>query len=237
MAKKNMYLVIDTETANSVEEPFVYDIGYCIADRKGNVKIERSFVVAEIFCDYKDLMQSAYYAEKIPQYWDDIKSGKRELKSLFNIRKQIIADIKEHNVNIIAAYNAAFDKKALNNTIRYCSKSLIRWFFPFGLEYICIWHMACQTLLNTQTYIRFAEKNGLESEKGNLLTSAEACYKYINKNVDFIESHTALEDVKIELEIMLKCFQTHKKMNPEIKRNCWQIPQKKRKELRKKREK
>lgn len=229
--KKDMYLIIDTETCNSVREPLPYDIGYAICDRYGNIKIARSFVVAETFLDMKETMKSAYYAEKIPQYWEDIKSGKRKIKGLWNIRKQVHADMKEYGVKYVGAYNMAFDKRALNNLMRYITKSFCRWFFPFGTKYICIWNMACQTLLNTTTYIKFAEKNGLISEKENIQTSAECCYKYIENKEDFSESHTGLEDVKIEIEIMAKCFKTHKKMDKKIYCGCWRIPQKKRKEL------
>lgn len=229
--KKEMYLVIDTETCNTIEQPMPYDIGYAICDRYGNIAVERSFVVAEMFLDRKDLMQSAYFAEKIPKYWEDIKNGKRVVKSIFNIRKQIHKDMKEYGVKKVGAYNMGFDKRALNNVIRYCSKSLYRWFFPFGTEYFCIWHMACQVLLNSTTYIKFALRNGLQSEKGNLLTSAESCYKWLKNEVDFVEEHTGLEDVKIEIEIMAKCFSTHKKMDKGIYSACWLLPQKKRKEL------
>ena len=226
--KKEMYLVIDTETCNTIEQPMPYDIGYAIADRHGNIYLERSFIVAEMFLDRKDLMQSAYFAEKIPMYWEDIKNGTRVVKSIFNIRKQILEDMKKYNVKKVGAYNMGFDKKALNNIIRYCSKSLIRWFFPFGTEYFCIWSMACQVVLNSTSYIKFALQNGLESEKGNLLTSAESCYKFLKNNVEFVESHTGLEDVRIEVEIMAKCFSVHKKINRGINSACWQIPQKKR---------
>ena len=229
--RKEFFMVLDTETANSVNEPIPYDIGYAIADRHGNIVTERSFVVAETFIDLKEAMNSAYYAEKIPKYWDDLKSGKRTMKSIFNIRKQMFADMKEYNIKKVGAYNMAFDRKALNNAIRYHSKSFIRWFFPYGTEYFCIWNMACQMILSTNTYIKFAEKNGFESEKGNLLTNAEVCYRYIKKELDFVESHTGLEDVKIEIEIMKKCFDQHKKMDRSIKPSCWRLPQKKRKEL------
>lgn len=229
--RKEFFMVLDTETANSVNEPIPYDIGYAIADRHGNIALERSFVVAETFLDMKDVMDTAYYAEKIPNYWDDLKSGKRTMKSIFNIRKQMLADMKKYGVKKVGAYNMAFDRKALNNAIRYHSKSLIRWFFPYDTEYFCIWNMACQMILSTSTYIRFAEKNGFESEKGNLLTNAEVCYRYIKKEIDFVESHTGLEDVKIEIEIMKKCFDQHKKMDRSIKPACWRLPQKKRKEL------
>ena len=229
--KKEMYLVIDTETANTIEQPLPYDIGYAICDRYGNIVVERSFIVAEIFLDHKEMMKSAYFAEKIPHYWEDIKNGTREIKSIFNIRKQIKADMKEWNVKKVGAYNMGFDKRALNNVIRYCSKSLIRWFFPFGTEYFCIWHMACQVVLNSTSYIKFALQNGFVSEKDNILTSAEVCYRFLTKQVDFIESHTGLEDVHIEVEIMAKCFSTHKKMDKKINSACWRLPQKKRKEL------
>ena len=129
MNRKEFFMVLDTETANSVNEPIPYDIGYAIADRHGNIALERSFVVAETFLDMKDVMNTAYYADKIPNYWDDLKSGKRIMKSIFNIRKQMLADMKEYNVKKVGAYNMAFDRKALNNAIRYHSKSLIRWFF------------------------------------------------------------------------------------------------------------
>lgn len=229
--RKNYYLIIDTETANGLEQPMPYDIGYAICDRTGNIFIERSFIVAEIFLDNKEMMNSAYYANKIPKYWDDIQNGTRIIKSIFNIRKQIKEDIKKYHVNIIGAYNMNFDKNALNNVIRYCSKSKIRWFFPFGMKYICIWNMACQTIMNTKSYIKFALQNDLVSQANNIQTSAESCFKFITDNIDFSENHTGLEDVKIEIAIMIKCFDTHKKMNQSINRLCWQIPQNKRKLL------
>ena len=230
--KKEMYLVIDTETCNTLEQPLVYDIGYAIADRNGNVVLERSFLVAEIFLDKKDIMSSAYYAEKIPMYWEDVKKGTRVIKSLFNIRKQLFADMKEYNVKKVGAYNMGFDKKALNTTIRYCSKSLIRWFFPFGVEYFCIWNMACQVIMDTRKYAKFAIQNGLVSEKGNIQTSAESCFKFLTDDVNFIESHTGLEDVKIEVQIMAKCLKTHKRLDRKINSACWRLPQTKAKKMR-----
>ena len=139
--------------------------------------------------------------------------------------------MKQYKVKKVGAYNMGFDKRALNNDVRYCSKSFFRWFFPFGTEYFCIWNMACQTILNTTSYIKFALQNGLVSDKDNILTSAECCYKFLKKNVDFIEEHTGLEDVRIEVEILAKCYATHKKMNKEINSACWRLPQRKRKEL------
>lgn len=224
--KKEMYLVIDTETCNTVEQPLPYDIGYAICDKMGNIEIERSFVVAETFLDMKDTMKSAYFAEKIPKYWEDIKNGTREIKSIYKIRKQVAEDMKTYGVKKVGAYNMGFDKRALNNVMRYTTKSFCRWFFPFGTEFFCIWHLATQTLLQQKTFFKMAEKNDWFSEKGNLLTNAEVTYNYIKKMSDFKEKHTGLEDVRIEIEIMAHCFRQHKKMNTNINTSCWRLVQK-----------
>ena len=230
--QKEMYLVLDTETCNTVEEPIPYDIGWAICDRYGNVLIERSYLVAEVFLDMADVMQSAYYAEKIPMYWDGVRNGKRTIKRMWDIRRQMQEDIKAYKVKKVCAYNMGFDKRALNNLVRYISKSFVRWWFPFGVEFVCIWHCACQVLLARKTYIDFAEKNGLVSEAGNIQTSAECAYKYITKNLEFSESHTGLEDVKIEIEILRECFRQKKKMSKKINQGCWRLVQNKRKEVR-----
>ena len=229
--KKQYFIVLDTETANSVEQPIPYDIGWAVCDRYGNIYEEKSFVVAEIFLDMKDLMQSAYYAEKIPKYWEDIKSGNRKIKQFWNIRKEFINDIKKYNISKIGAYNMGFDKRALNNLIRYTSKSWARWFFPYGIEFFCIWNGACDILLNRPSYIKFAKENNFISEKGNIQTSAECAYKYITNDINFKESHTGLEDVKIEVAILAKCFSQHKKFDTEINSSCWRKVQRKNKEL------
>ena len=226
--KKELFMVVDTETCNTIEQPLPYDIGYVICDRQGKIYAAHSYIVAETFLDMTDVMNSAYYAEKIPSYWEDIKSGKRIIRTMWNIRKQMYDDIKKFKVKKIGAYNMGFDKRALNNLIRYVSKSWARWWFPFGVEFFCIWNMACDVLLNSNTFRRFAEKNGYISEAGNYQTSAEIAYRYITDKNDFIESHTGLEDVLIEVDIMTKCFRKHKKMETKINGLCWRRVQRKR---------
>ena len=74
--RKKYILVIDTETANGfmgednkldLSNSLVYDIGYKVVDKKGNTYEENSFVIYDIFFN-KEMMQSAYYKQKIPQY-------------------------------------------------------------------------------------------------------------------------------------------------------------------------
>lgn len=224
-------MIIDTETANMVEQPIPYDIGYAIVNvETEEVLTARSFVVAEIFLD-TELMSSAYYAEKCPKYWKDIKSGKRIMKRAENIRRQVFKDMHDFQVNTVYAYNMGFDKRSANNGVRYITGSSVRWFFPYSTEFHCIWNMACTSILRSKWYIRYAEEHNLISEKGNLLTSAEACYKYITKNEDFAEDHTGLEDVMIETEILFKILKSRMKYDDSVKAGCWRVPQRRRAEL------
>jgi len=214
-------MIIDTETANSVEQPLPYDVGYSIFDDEtGEIFVERSFVVAEIFLD-KELMESAYFAEKVPQYWEDIKKGKRIMKGVFNVRRQIWADMKEFNCYRVGAYNMGFDNRATRNDIRYISGSLARWFFPFKTEFFCIWNMACTSILNTREFVDFAIENGFVSEHGNIQTSAEVAYRYITDTPDFVESHTGLEDVQIEREIYLTVLCSGMGYDDRTSGGCW----------------
>ena len=91
-------IVLDTETCPcdkdfegvSAWNMFVYDCGWAVVDKRGKVYRTRSFINADIFLDEKNLMKSAYYANKIPNYWDEIKNSQRILTSFYNIRKTLM---------------------------------------------------------------------------------------------------------------------------------------------------
>lgn len=224
-------LIIDTETANFINQPLPYDIGYKIVDTETREEFcRRSFVVQETFMD-KELMSSAYYAEKCPRYWKDLETGTREMKRVTTIKRILAEDMKNSDCHTVAAYNMAFDKRATLNGIRYNTQSFYRWFFPYGIEFIDIWHMACSSILRSKWYIKWAIKNGFISDAGNIKTSAEIAYRYITKNVDFIESHTGLEDVEIETAIYFKILDSRMKYENNIVGSPWRIVQNKRKEF------
>ena len=225
--RKKYVLVIDIETANIVENAIAYDIGFAIADKKGRIYDSYSYMVKEMFVSYQDLLSSAYYSEKLPQYYKDLYDGKRELKSIYEIRRKIFELMKMYGITEVYAYNCFFDRGGLTNTIRYLTKSFYRWFFPYGTTFHCIWHMACQVLFTQKSFQKMALEKGWLSASGNIKTNAEIAYNYLHNTTDFEESHTGLEDVLIECEIMARCFRQHKKMDTSINRLCWKIPQKK----------
>jgi len=225
MATAKKILVLDVETANMLDDPLVYDIGFAMSDKKGNIYEKHSFVIKDIFEDGRnDLMTSAYYAKKIPLYLEKIAKGETLVKSLYYVRKFIKDLMVKYGCTTVAAYNAKFDTTAVNTTQRYLTSSKFRYFFPYGTEIICIWNMACQVLFTQKTFQKEAIAQGWVSKAGNLQTSAEIAFRYISDDSQFQEEHTGLADVLIEAEIMAKCFRQKKKMSTGINRWCWKIP-------------
>ena len=225
------FIILDVETANDIPDTLVYDLGFAVADRNGNIYEEKSFVISDIFTEEKDLMQECYYKSKLPLYEQRIADRTAKKVSLFTARRELARLINKYNIKTVYAYNASFDRNALNTTQRYLTKSKYRWFLPYGVEVHCIWHMACQTICQKMDYAYFCAKNGFYSQKQNMTTNAETVYKYLEKNLDFEEEHTGLSDVHIELKILAECLKYHEKVNEYIYRGCYNLPQKKFKKI------
>ena len=253
--KKMYFLTLDTETATlpfvnslnlspkdrqtiSISKPLVYDIGWTISDRKGNIIKKENFLVQETFF-VPNVFNTAYYKDKRPQYMELFKQGKIKSETWNNIIDILLADLEK--VNFVTAYNACFDfKKAIPYTERYIknlySENYNSWeekekqkcfdilekknnyknkdylipvFNLRGNEYpiIDIWGLACDRLLNTKKYKNFCCENEMFTDSKKFFkTSAEASYKYLTQNNDFIESHTALSDAEIETFILAKAL-------------------------------
>lgn len=220
----NYKIVLDCETCpcdKDFEEvsPFnmlVYDLGWVVVDKRGKIYEQRSFVNADIFLDEKNLMKSAYYANKIPNYWNDIKAGTRTLTSFYNIRKALLEDIKTYNVKDLFAHNMFFDLNALNNTYRWETKSKHRYFFPYGIGINDTLKLSRQVIATMPTYKSFCEEYGYLTKNNQVRLTAEILYKFISGNRNFKENHTGLEDCIIEKEILTYCYKKHKKMNGKL---------------------
>lgn len=202
--EKNFFIVLDTETTNSIDDPIAYDIGFAVVNDEGRVFEAYSFVVAEVFLD-KELMESAYFKEKIPMYWEDIKAGRRTLAKLFTISRTLARIMKKYDTNIICAHNARFDYRSTNTTQRFLTSSKYRYFFPYGVEIWDTLKMSRKAFDDSQ-YDEFCYNNNYITKNGRKRYTAEILYRFITNNIDFEESHTGLEDVLIEKEILAECL-------------------------------
>lgn len=225
--RKKYIIILDVETTNNQigvkgapNDGLVYDLGFTVADKQGNVYAKRSFAIKEIF-DWKELMDTAYYKNKLPKYYEKIRKGEMKKVSIWEARKSIKSAMEYFNITEVYAFNANFDYTTLNNTVRYLSGSACRWFFKYGTKICDIWHIACQTLGLQKTF----QWENVRNANGNLITNAERMYAYLSQNFDFEEEHTGLADALIETQILARCFKTHKSINKSINRACWRIPQ------------
>lgn len=136
--KENRYMVFDCETATlpfvneiaggnaenkkkiAIARPLIYDLGWTITNRKGEVLDSKQFLVSEIF-SVPSIFNTAYYAHKRPIYLEKLASGETMIKPWNEIMDIFVADL--HKVDAVGAYNSMFDfKKALPFTELYIKK-------------------------------------------------------------------------------------------------------------------
>lgn len=132
--KKKYYLVLDTETATlpfandlcsdakakqkiAIAKPLVYDIGWVIVDRQGNVYKRVNYLVQETFF-VPNVFNTAYYCDKRPIYIKLLEENKIFAKNWNDIISELQEDLEK--CDMVTAYNACFDfKKAIPFTERY----------------------------------------------------------------------------------------------------------------------
>ena len=119
MDKRIKYLIVlDTETANSFSDEtgkldlsnsLVYDIGWQVVDKQGRVYEKKSYIVEDIFFGYSEMMKSAYYAKKIPQYLKEIEEGKRKVERFYKIRLDLLDTLKRYDTKVVSIYDVRMD--------------------------------------------------------------------------------------------------------------------------------
>ena len=139
MAKKKLkFMVVDTETATlpfaneiangdaerkkriAIAKPLIYDIGWTICDRAGNIHERKQFLIAETFA-VPAVFNTAYYAEKRPIYLDMIRKKETTVKTWNEVMDIFIADML--TVDGVGAFNSMFDfKKAIPFTELYINE-------------------------------------------------------------------------------------------------------------------
>lgn len=255
--RRKYYLVLDCETATlpfakeyndetkkkvAIAKPLIYDIGWQLIDRNGNVYRRKSYLITEIF-SVPSVFNTAYYAEKRPIYLERLKNNETILTDWNNA----IADLENdmQYAEAVGAYNSMFDfKKAIPFTELYInmlySENYQEWestqhrvcdsiangtkwdsnrafqpeLFVFrGKDYplFDVWGLACEHILNCNEYKEMCYFNKWQTESGKYFkTSAETCFRFCAKDIDFIEAHTAIDDTEIESKIFVEILKRTK---------------------------
>lgn len=195
-------MVFDTETTN-LEKPFCYNIGYVIySTDTAEILCKKDYVIEQVWHNPM-LFATAYYSSKKQLYINRMRGRQCVLDKFGYITQIMYRDIKEYDIHHAFAYNSDFDVRVF--------------------EYNCDWFKCINPLDTMQVhdirgqvhnkiafdkiYQAYCEEHELFTDSGNYSTTAEDVYRFLKKDDEFIEEHTALADSLIELEILLHCVE------------------------------
>lgn len=201
MAKKDYFIVIDTETTLTDK---VADFAAVVVDRTGKEYARCAVLVDGIFTDYdghplfhdpklldKSLWAKNRLAERYDVYNGMVASGQRMIASVAAINRwldKVNATYKPY----LTAYNVAFDVDKMNKTGIDC--------LQFEKKF-CLWHAAFSKYAHTKKYRNFVLDNhafNSPTKFGNMSykTNAEVMARFVLGNPTLPdEPHTALEDI------------------------------------------
>ena len=133
--KKKLYMMLDCETATlpfadeiagdnaerkkriAIAKPLIYDIGWTITNRAGDILDSKQFLIAETFA-VPAVFNTAYYADKRPIYLEMLRKNETSIKPWDEVMDILIADMA--TVDGVGAFNSMFDfKKAIPFTELY----------------------------------------------------------------------------------------------------------------------
>lgn len=207
---KRYYMILDCETITDARVP--YDVAYILIDRAGNV-IERFNALSAEVMDNVTLRyileKDRYTAHKAGFY---LTGTPAEVMPFAQIAAKVWAIVTAFDA-VVVAYNATFDRNALNE---YCRRLDGCDFFPTDCEIWDMLTMALYAVCASRNYANFCDAHALYTDKGNRKSGAEAVYAYLMNNPEFEEAHTALADCEIEAQIFLAILARKKKLHREM---------------------
>jgi len=191
MIAPTKFVVLDVETDGRDN---VVDLGYTVMTRK-EILSHGGFLLMDIFAKKgsyysKDYFGMADREEICPIVFDEARSFMNELLESLDGRV------------IICAYNAGFDRRALNKTsLRHDGN----FFFDRQYEWLDIWRYWANS--SPKTY-----SAPLTASQKFYSTTAESVYRFEFQQPDFIEAHTGEADALIESQILQRTLARKKRM-------------------------
>lgn len=201
MAKKQFFLIVDTETT---QDNLVADFGAVVCDRHGKIYNQCGVLIRNIF--NKPRKHPLFFDSSAPptalwskkgkdrryaKYNNMLENGSRMLASVAAVNKWLSQVQGKYNP-ILTAYNLPFDAgKCLNTEIDLTQFS----------QSFCLWSAAYTKWAHSKNYREFvlqchAFNPPTKLQNMTYQTNAEIMTRFITNNPDLEnEPHTALEDV------------------------------------------
>jgi hypothetical protein len=104
----------------AIARPLIYDMGWTITNRKGEILEQKQYLIAETF-SVPAVFNTAYYSEKRPLYLEKLLNNETVIKPWNEVAEIFMNDLQK--VDAVGAYNSMFDfKKAIPFTELYIKK-------------------------------------------------------------------------------------------------------------------
>lgn len=221
MARRQYYLIIDTETT---QDSLVADFGAIVCDRKGRIYNQCAVLIRDIFNnrerhplfytkDADPLWGASTLNARYARYNEMLDSGTRMLASVNAVNRWLEKASGKYDP-VLTAYNLAFDIDKMRKTSIDVSM--------FSQSF-CLWHAAANKWAQTRKFQQFILDNGefnQHTKFGNwsYRTKAETMARFLLGSELPNEPHTALEDARdYEMPILQELARTTPRkvfMNP-----------------------
>lgn len=206
-------LILDVETI-SFDYNCISDIAWGIAERNKLIT-SKNFIVQEHLAK---MSEGNFSKPKMEKTMQEVVDGRATIAPYSVIMQELQKDF--NNAKYCYAYNANFDRNAIIKTCKALQQTAISDFFESTANFDKwrdLWAWASNTILYKKSFIDFCEANELMTEKGFCSTSAETTLKFLKKDLEYVESHTALDDIQDEFLIYLAI---KKEINREFNEIC-----------------
>lgn len=222
--RKMNVIVFDTETAGRKTQSLL-NVGYTIVDLDlrtftYRTKVRRDYVMRDVYRNIMWLRNDMFVGdEKLAKLQENVAHKGTVERTEKQVFEQIAKDIDRYGVEFGYAYNCQFDTDKF-------AKTAISYGLDNPLEklkaVLDIWGYAYWKICVTEDYQKFCLDNDLTTKSGKFFpSSVEGVTKYLNKDIEFVEEHTALSDVHWELQILCECGKRGQNIFEWVSRGGW----------------
>lgn len=207
-------LFVDTETIGSLNAPdtiMPFEIGlkvYKNTEEEDETPQKQVSYLVSTFFNNKYVMGSSFSANKYGKYQELIENDKRyKVKTVKEISKAISSLIKKYNIKVMVAHNGQFDQDALARLFNefgapnpFANLDLldtmeVSKIITYSIEYCAF----CE--IRKDVIDKATKESKFITNGGRVRTTAQAITCYLQRNTEYQEKHTALEDIDDEYQI------------------------------------
>jgi hypothetical protein len=212
--KNTRFLVIDIETPKSPNH-VIFDLSFGVYSQAEGKIGSIGYLVQE------NQNVIPYYADRLDRYAMYVDNGLYQVQPFAYIMAVMQKIIDKYDIAYATAYNSGFDfpriRQACERANIACPlDSLVEFDLLFG---------ACETLGQQKTFRKFVDSNELFTATGNRSSGAETMYRYLTLEPTFIEEHTGLADIDIEMQILDRVLRQKKRLSMKIGTHAWRLVQ------------